>query len=465
MKLFDMEVSGVTDNTNEFTSGNVFVCIKGENFDGHDAAKEMLEKGAVAIVTERDLGLEKQIIVPNTRKELAKLASEFYGNPTKKLKLIAATGTNGKSTVIALIKHILEMQGHKTASIGTVGYDVVGKIYEAKLTVPRQTELYKLFREAADNGAEYCVIEASSQALAQDRFGEEVFECAVFTNLTQDHLDWHGTMENYFHAKRALFGMTKSAIVCIDDKYGEKLVKYINTEYDIPVITYSAKGFADNYAVNIKSSGNGVSYWFSSAKEEKSFPLKLAMPGLYNVANSIAAIAACAELGIDLSDAVRALSGFKGVRGRSEIIHSGEFTIICDYAHTEDALKKFLTSVREFTAGRLICVFGAPGERDIAKRPLMGEAVDRHADYIVITSDNPRFEDRNAIIEQVAAGIKNTPYEAFADRKEAIHAAIKQAQKGDMIALCGKGHETYQAVGGKDLPFDEREIVREFLKS
>jgi UDP-N-acetylmuramoyl-L-alanyl-D-glutamate--2,6-diaminopimelate ligase len=468
MKMFGSEVTGITDDTREFKAGNIFVCIKGAHFDGHDAAEEMLKKGAAAVIAERDLGLPKQVVVNNTRKELARLACEFYGNPTKDLKLIAATGTNGKSTVIALIKHILEEQGNKVASIGTVNYDVCGKIYKAKLTVPRQTELYKLFREAADNGAQYCVVEASSQALAQDRFGDEMFECAVFTNLTQDHLDWHGTMENYFLAKRALFDMTKSAVVCIDDKYGEKLVKYITDIYDFPVITYSAKDLADNYAVNIKSSGAGVSYWFSSAKEEKSFPLKLAMPGLYNVANSIAAIATCAQLGVNLADAVSALMNFKGVRGRSEVIYSGEFTIICDYAHTEDALTKFLTSIKETMksgsrGSRLICVFGAPGERDIAKRPLMGAAVDKHADYIIITSDNPRFEDENEIIEQVAAGIKNTPYDKFTDRKEAINAAVKMAQTGDIIALCGKGHEAYQAVKGEDLPFDEREIVKELL--
>ncbi|MCL2696790.1 MAG: UDP-N-acetylmuramoyl-L-alanyl-D-glutamate--2,6-diaminopimelate ligase [Oscillospiraceae bacterium] len=465
MKIFDSEVTGITDDSREITAGNIFVCIKGAHFDGHDAAREMLEKGAAAIIAERDLGLEKQIIVPNTRRELARLASEFCGNPTKDLKLVAATGTNGKSTVIALIKHILEVGGRKVASIGTVGYDTCGKTYEAKLTVPRQTELYKLFREAADNGAEYCVAEASSQALAQERFAEEVFECAVFTNLTQDHLDWHGTMENYFLAKRALFDMTKSAVVCIDDKYGERLVKYIQSEYNYPVITYSAKDFADCYAVNIKSAGAEVSYWFSSAGEEKSFPLKLRIPGLYNVANSIAAIAACAQLDVPLDEAVEALSDFKGVRGRSEVIYSGEFTVICDYAHTEDALNKFLSSIKNITCNegrgsRLICVFGAPGERDIAKRPLMGEAADKYADYIIITSDNPRFEDESEIIEQVAEGIKNTPFEKFTDRKEAIEAAVKMAQKDDIIALCGKGHETYQAIKGKDLPFDEREIVK-----
>jgi UDP-N-acetylmuramoyl-L-alanyl-D-glutamate--2,6-diaminopimelate ligase len=453
----------ISSDSRKIEAGDLFIAIKGENFDGHNAAQEMLEKGAAAVVTERDLGLERQIIVPNTRKELAKLASEFHGNPTKKLKLIAVTGTNGKSTVIALIKHILEKLGHKVGSVGTVGYDTCRKIYEAHLTVPLQTELYRLFAEMVQNGAEYCVVEASSQALSQDRFGDEVFECAVFTNLTQDHLDWHKTMENYYLAKRSLFDMTKSAIVCIDDKYGHKLVKYIQTGHNIPLVTYSVKDFADNYAVNIKQAGFRSSYWFSSSGEEKSFPLKLSLPGLFNVANSIAAISAVMQLGIKLDDAVAKLADFKGVRGRSEVIHDGEFTVICDYAHTEDALIKFLSEVKGFTSGRLICVFGAPGERDIAKRPLMGEAADRYADYIIVTSDNPRFENQLEIISQVVKGIKNTPYEAFADRKEAIGAAVKQAQSGDIIALCGKGHETYQVIGDKYLPFDEREIVKELL--
>jgi UDP-N-acetylmuramoyl-L-alanyl-D-glutamate--2,6-diaminopimelate ligase len=468
----DIGITGITDNTREFKTGNVFVCIRGESFDGHNAAREMLEKGAALIVTERDLGLDfkdKQLIVPNTRKELAKLCSDFYGNPTKQLKLIAVTGTNGKSTVLALIKHILEKSGKKTGSIGTVGYDTAGKTYEAHLTVPRQPELYRLFREMADNGAEYAIVEASSQALSQDRFADEMFECAVFTNLTQDHLDWHKTMENYYLAKRSLFDMTKSAIVCIDDKYGEKLVKYINNEHGIPVITYSAKDFAAHYAVNVRTSGFNAAYWLSSAKEEKSFPVKLALPGLYNIANSIAAVSVCVALGMDIGEAAEALSDFKGVRGRCEVIYDDEFTVVCDYAHTEDALIKLLSSIKNIAAqggrvSRLICVFGAPGERDVMKRPLMGEAADRHADYIIITSDNPRHESQDTIIEQVAKGIRNTPYETYTDRREAIEAAVKKAQEGDIIALCGKGHETYQVIGDDYLPFDEREIVLNAIK-
>jgi UDP-N-acetylmuramoyl-L-alanyl-D-glutamate--2,6-diaminopimelate ligase len=452
---------GFTDDSRKLEAGDIFVCIKGENFDGHTVAAEMLGKGASLIVTEADLGLEKQLIVPSTRKHLAKLSSDFYGNPTKSVKLIAATGTNGKSTVIALIKHILEAEGHKVGSIGTVGYDTVGKVHEAHLTVPLQQDLYRLFREMADNGAQYCVVEASSQALAQERFADEMFECAVFTNLTQDHLDWHKTMDNYFSAKRMLFDITKSAIVCIDDKYGERLVKYIDNR--IPCVTYSAIDAADVYAVNAKSSGRGVSFWLSSVMEEKSYPLTLTLPGLYNVANAIAAISVCVQVGVKLEDAANALLSFPGIRGRSEIIHDGEFTVICDYAHTEDALIKFLQSIKGAEGSRLITVFGAPGERDVMKRPLMGAAADRHSDYIIVTSDNPRFEDPDEIIAQVCKGIRHTPYETHADRKEAIEAAVKMAQKGDIIALCGKGHETEQVVGDEYLPFDEREIVKELL--
>lgn len=458
-------VTGVTDNTADFKKGNIFVCIKGENFDGHSVAEKMFEKGAAAVVVERDLGLPNQIIVPNTRKELARLASEFYGNPTKKLKLIGVTGTNGKSTVIALIKHILEARGHKVGSIGTVCYDTAGKIYEADLTVPRQTELYRLFREMADNGAEYCVVEASSQALDQNRFAEdERFAAAVFTNLTQDHLDWHKTMERYFLAKRALFDMAESAVVCIDDKYGEKLLNHIKTQYpEMPLLTYSALDFADNYAINLKSRASGVSFWLSSDKEEKSFPVELAIPGAYNAANAIAAVSACTLLGIGTEDAANALSSFKGVRGRCEVIYDGDFTIISDYAHTEDALIKFLSSVRSFAQSRIICVFGAPGERDIQKRPLMGEAVEKYADYLIVTSDNPRFENQQDIINQVCEGITSKPVKTFTDRRQAIEEAVKMARKGDIITLCGKGHETVQVIGNENQPFDEREIVRELL--
>jgi len=462
LRLNDTEIKGVTDDTRKVAEGWAFVAIKGENFDGHDAAAEMLEKGAAAVVVERDLQLPNQIVVSNTRAAFARLASEFYGNPTKRLKLIAVTGTNGKSTVTSLIKRILEEQGHKTGLIGTICYDTCGgEPREARLTTPKADELYALFAEMVENGAEYCAIEASSQALAQSRFSRESFECGVFTNLTRDHLDWHKTMENYYAAKKSLFGMCKSAVICIDDDYGKRLVN----ELQIPVKTYSVGGLADFYGVNVKTSRTGASYLISDASAGKSHPVKLKMPGLFNVANSIAAIAACNALGYEVGKCAATLESFKGVRGRGEVIYDGDFTVICDYAHTEDALIKILTSAREYAPKRIICVFGAAGERDAVKRPAMGASAAKLADYLVITSDNPRFEDAGAIIAEVAEGCAKsaTPHVTFVDRREAIAHALREAEHDDIVLLCGKGHETYQVIGDDYMPFDERLIVAEIM--
>lgn len=462
----DAEIRSVTDNTGELQGGDIFVCIRGKSFDGHSAAAEMLEKGAAAVIVEEDVGLDRQVIVENTRAFLSEAASRYYGSPTKELKLIACTGTNGKSTVTALIKHILEKHGKKVGAIGTVGYDVAGKTYEAHLTTPHAMDLYRYFREMADNGAEYCVVEASSQALSQLRFARESFALAVFTNLTQDHLDWHGTMDSYYKAKRSLFDMSERALVCIDDKYGEKLVKYLDKKKSLTLATYSAEDMADYYAINVKTGNGGIAYWLSALGHEQSYPVKLCMPGSFNVANSLAAVGACTELGFALGESVDYLSESRGVRGRSEVVYDGDITVICDYAHTEDALQKFLTSVASFATRRIICVFGAAGERDAGKRPAMGEAVARICDYVVVTSDNPRFENPQDIIDEVLRGVKkiDTPFEAHVDRREAIRAAVLTAEKGDIITLCGKGHETYQVIGDEYQPFDEREIVREYIK-
>jgi UDP-N-acetylmuramoyl-L-alanyl-D-glutamate--2,6-diaminopimelate ligase len=469
LKLSDLfgkyKITNVTDDTRSVKLGSLFVAIKGENFDGEQAAAEMLSKGAAAVITQSDLGLENQVIVENTRLAFAQAASQFYGNPTSKLKLIGVTGTNGKSTVASLIKIILEKLGHKCGFIGTTCYDVCGKAYEAKLSTPRQDELYRLFAEMADNGAEFCVMEASSQALDQYRIAGEVFETGVFTNLTQDHLDWHKTMENYYQAKKRLFTMCKSAVVCIDDNYGERLAGELQNEINIPIITYSVNDPADFYGVNIKPSSAGVSYRFTDSAAEKSFPFKFSMPGMFNVANSIAAIAACNTAGFSVEDCISALEDCTGVRGRCEVIYRGDFTVICDYAHTEDALVKILTCAREFAKRRIICLFGAAGERDSDKRPSMGAAAAKHSDFIIITSDNPRFEDPARIIAEVKEGIpKNAPpCKAFIDRREAIEFALSEAEEGDIVLLCGKGHEIEQVIGDDYQPFDEREIVKELV--
>ena len=460
----DCPVRSVTDDTRSLEKGDIFVCIKGNSFDGHSAAAEMLEKGAAAVISERDLGLERQVIVSDTRKQYALLAAAYHGNPEKKLKMIAVTGTNGKTTTAHLIQFILQDSGKKCACIGTAGYDVCGKIYEADgdiPTTPRQMRLFSLLSEAVENGAEYCSIEASSQALLQSRLYGIRFDVGIFTNLTQDHLDVHGTMENYYKAKKLLFDSCDKALICTDDKYGRRLAQ----ELTIPKKTYSITDAGDYYSVNIKCAPSYVSYWFSSSADEKSFPIKFGMPGMFNVANSIAAAAACCELGLKVNGCAEALQRFGGVRGRCEVIYDGDFTVICDYAHTPDALEKILTSVKDFVRGRIICVFGAAGERDADKRPDMGVIVGKNSDLAVLTSDNPRFEDPMQIIEQVEKGLDKTMalYRSIENRREAIEYALSQAQAGDVVLLCGKGHETHQVYGNDYQHFDEHEIVKEIM--
>ncbi len=460
--ISDKEIGIITDDTRKVKAGDVFIAITGRNFDGHSACAEMLDKGAAAIVVDHDLGLPRQIITDDTRKTFSILSSRYYGEPTKKLKLIAATGTNGKTTSVNIIKHILSENGHRCGCIGTAGYDVCGKTYEAHLTTPYQFDLYGYFREMLDNGAEYCVMEASSQALSQSRFVGETFECGIFTNLTQDHLDWHGTMENYYQAKKSLFSCCKSAVINIDDPWGKRLYDELKTESGIKLTAISEKELTDVSACAIKPRSGGVSYTLTIKTCEKAFRISIPMPGRFNVMNSMGAAAACIAAGLPAEQAVSALNTVKGVCGRAEVLHDGDYTVICDYAHTEDALQKTLSAIKPFVKGRLIVVFGAAGERDAGKRPAMGKCVSGFADIAVVTSDNPRHEDQQSIIDQVISGFEGScEIHSFTDRLEAIKYAVSIVRKDDVIALCGKGHEEYQAVGDEYLHFSEHEIIKE----
>ncbi len=467
--ISDCEIGTVTDDTRKVNKNDIFVAITGKNFDGHSACAEMLEKGAAAVVVERDLGLPQQIIVKNSREYYSVLASRYYGNPTKQLKMIAVTGTNGKTTIANIIQHILDENGRKCGYIGTSGYDVCGKVYEAHLTTPYQMDLYRLFREMADNGAEYCVMEASSQALSQYRFSGERFVCGIFINLTQDHLDWHGTMENYYKAKRSLFKCCDNAVINIGDEYGQRLYKELSSgKYGkTKLITVSSSEIADFFSVNVKLRSGGVSYWLSSAADEQSYPVSFAMPGRFNVENSLCAAAACRAAGLEIREIVASLGTVKGVCGRAEILYDGKFTVICDYAHTEDGLRKILSTVKESVKNRLIVVFGAAGERDAGKRKAMGECVGDYCDIAVVTSDNPRFEDPQSIIDMVLEGFydRTCAVHSYLDRFEAIRFAVSLAEEGDVIALCGKGHEKYQVIGDDYQPFDEHGIIKELTKN
>jgi len=460
--IADKDIGIITDDTRKVKTGDIFVAITGRNFDGHSACADMLAKGAAAIVVDRDLGLPQQIITDNTRKTFGILSSRYYGEPTKRLKLIAATGTNGKTTTVNLIKHIMNESGHKCGCIGTAGYDVCGKTYEAHLTTPYQFDLYGYFREMADNGAEYCVMEASSQALSQSRFVGETFECGIFTNLTQDHLDWHGTMENYYQAKKSLFACCKAAVINTDDPWGERLYNELKQESRIRLTAISEKEMTDVSACRVTLKSGGVSYILSDRRSEQSFTVSIPMPGDFNVMNSMGAAAACMEAGLPIREAVAGLNTVKGVCGRAEVLYDGDYTVICDYAHTEDGLEKTLSAIKRFIKGRLIVVFGAAGERDAGKRPAMGHCVSGYADIAVVTSDNPRFEDPQSIIDQVLSGFEGKcEVHSYVDRLEAIKYAVSLAEKDDVIALCGKGHEEYQVIGDDYMPFSEHKIIKE----
>lgn len=465
-ELKNIAVSGVTSDSREVEHGFVFVCIKGERFDGHSKAAEMLQKGAAAVVTQERLGLEREINVSDTRVFYPEILNAFYGFPTRKFKLCAVTGTNGKTTIANLCAGITRELGHKTGVIGTLGIDT-GKgleySHDGPPTVPEPRKLYKSFAEMAKNKVEYCFVEASSQALAQHRFAREKFAVGAFTNLTRDHLDYHKTMENYFAAKRQLFDMCENAVVNIDDEYGRQAADYCR-ENNVPCKTVSVDGKADYYTEFVKLSPAGSEFILTDSEAQKSYPVRFSLTGKYNVTNAIEAAVMVHLTGIPLDEVIDALQKVRGVAGRLETLYKGKFTVIRDYAHTDDGLKKLLGTLKPLTQGRLITVFGAAGERDAGKRPDMGAAAARFSDVLIVTTDSPRHEDPQQTIDDVVKGIPvNVPHEEFTDRRAAVLRALELAREGDVVALCGKGHEDYQAIGDTYFHFDEREIVEDYF--
>ena len=459
----DTEISSVTDDTRKVTEGSLFVCVKGGSFDGHTAAKEMLEKGAAAVVCERDLGLgDRQIITENSRKLYGQICSAWFGHPERKMKMIGVTGTNGKTTITNVIKHILMKNGHKTGLVGTIQNEIGDEILHTDNTTPMAYDFMGLLAKMADAGCEYVVMEVSSFGLCQYRIGSSYFDVAVFTNLTQDHLDYHKDMEDYYQAKKMLFDICDCAVINADDDYGRRLFGEVSCKK----LGFSVKENADFYADGIKIKSTGSSFWFCNG--DKSHLIKTRMPGLFNVSNITAAIAACLEAGLNIENIIPAVEEYNGVKGRCEVIPTGlDFTVICDYAHTPDAVENILRSVKEYTENDLICLFGCGGNRDAAKRPKMAKAAAKYADKLIVTSDNPRNEEPEAIINDILAGLEGTDvnYDVVVDRKEAIFHALKIAEKGDIIVLAGKGHEDYQILAGMEhIHFDEREIVAEGLK-
>lgn len=458
----DVEIERVTDKDKDTNKNTLFICIDGNQYDGHKMAKNALLNGAVAVVTERDLKIEKQIIVENTRKAYSQIASNFYGNPTEKLKLIGITGTNGKTSTSFYIKNMLNSLGYKCGLIGTVENDFGNGKTESTLTTPEPMELQKLFRNMADNNCEYCVMEVSSQALAQKRvFGLE-FEISVLTNITVDHLDYHITMENYINSKLELFTESRKAIVNIDDNNVKKILSRI----ECPVVTCSAiENKADYTAKNVLCNETYVQYELVGMNCIGRITVNL--PGEFTVYNSLCAATVLLELGFSIDEISKSAEQIKKVKGRAEKVPVPKnFTVIIDYAHTPDGLENILNCIKGFAQGRIITVFGCGGDRDKSKRAEMGRIAGEMSNIAIVTSDNPRTENPLLIINDILGGMEKTKSKLaiIENRRQAIEFALSKARKGDVVLLAGKGHETYQIIGTEKIPFDEREIIKEYFK-
>ncbi len=459
-KIGDTDVLGITSDSREVREGYAFVCISGVTADGHDYAQKALDMGAAVIITERKIGVEREIVVDDTRELYANMCAIWFGNPANSLKLIGVTGTNGKTSITYMLKSILEAAGHKVGLIGTIHNMIGDEVIETKNTTPGVYELNRLFAQMRDKGCQYVVMEVSSHALHQKRVCGLCFETAIFTNLTQDHLDYHITMDNYYEAKKCLFAMCKTAIINADDEYGKRLCE----ELDCKTVTYSLDDTSTYSAKAVKYYPSSVEYELVSNTLLKHLVFNTG--GAFSVYNSMCAAVCAIELGIPIDTVIDAIGKIKGIKGRAESVPTGrDFTVIIDYAHTPDGLKNILKTFRECEKNRVIALFGCGGDRDRTKRPIMGKIAARYADYVIVTSDNPRSENPSEIIKDILVGTEgtNTPVTVIENRIEAIKYAVAIAQKGDIIVLAGKGHETYQILNEGTIHLDEREIVRDAL--
>ncbi len=445
--------------------------------DGHDFAPDAVKRGAAAVVCERSLGLDvPEVVVPSVRAAMGPLAAAYYGNPTAALRVVGVTGTNGKTTTAFLARHVLEAQGLQTGLLGTVHSVVGGRVEEVERTTPEALDLQATFRRMLDAGDQACVMEVSSHALELYRAEGIEFDVAAFTNLTQDHLDFHGTLDAYYASKRRLFTPASgpppgAAVVNADDEWGARLADEIRDAGSAPVVTFGVDADADFRATDVNYDSAGAT--FQCHTRGASVEVRLPLPGLFNIYNALTAIAAAHALGVAPHAAAEALASAQRVPGRFEPVDEGQaFSVLVDYAHTPDSLENVLASARGLLdEGRLIVVFGAGGDRDRDKRPLMGAAARRLADHVVVTSDNPRSEDPDAIIAAIVEGaqaatppVGSAGMDVESDRRAAIERAMALAQPGDIVVIAGKGHEQGQEFeGGRKLPFDDREVARDAL--
>lgn len=463
----ESKIKNIRYDNRKIEQGDVFVCIKGFKVDGHSFIGDAIEKGASVVIVQEDVSVKEDITivkVKDTRKTLAIISSNYFGNPKDKLKIIGITGTNGKTTSAFMIKSILEKAGFMTGLIGTIANYIGNKKVDAIRTTPESYELHELFKNMVEAGVEYCVMEVSSHSLELDRVYGVQFDEGIFTNLTRDHLDFHKTFENYYNAKFKLFERSKHSIINLDDKYGIKVVEDIEKrEINTKVATFSVEKDSDFKAFEIKSHSNGSEFKVNLDKIEE---FSINIPGEYNIYNSLGCIICAYNLNIPVDKIKEGLSNVI-IPGRCEVVAKEKnlpYSIIVDYAHTPDGLENILTTVKAFTNNRMISVFGCGGDRDKVKRPQMGEIGCKLSDVVIITSDNPRTEDPMDIINDIVNPLNYNNFQIEVNRKEAIKKAMDMALEGDVIVIAGKGHETYQILKDKTIHFDEREVVYDILE-
>ncbi len=476
----DPNVSGVEYDSRRVKPGCVFVAMRGEMSDGNRFIDQAIAAGAVAVVTDSPIEKPREgvawALVPHGRRALARLSANFYRHPAERIAITGITGTNGKSTTAFLVESILTAAGRKSALIGTIEYHVAGRIYPAPHTTPEALELARLLHEALGLGTTDAVMEVSSHALAQERVFGVPFDVAIFTNLTRDHLDYHKTMDEYFTAKRVLFegcgtDAPRVAVTNLDDEYGAKLAGF-SRKHSSLVLTYGWER-GDFHAEHVDISPRGTRFDMATPQEREKIPIFSPLIGRVNVYNILAAAAACYARGCESRPIARGVESLTHVPGRFERVDCGQpFTVVVDYAHTDDALRNLTALARQFVScggkpARVLTVFGCGGDRDRAKRPLMGEAAGRGSDFVVLTSDNPRSEDPRAIINDALVGLQKTGvrYSVEVDRRKAIALAIAEARPGDIVLLAGKGHERVQVTREGSHPFDDVAVAREALRA
>jgi UDP-N-acetylmuramoyl-L-alanyl-D-glutamate--2,6-diaminopimelate ligase len=457
--LSEVEITGLAYASQSVTPGALFFCVPGFRADGHDFAPDAVERGAAALVCQRPLGLGvPEVVVDDVRAAMGPAAARFYGDPTAELDVVGVTGTNGKTTTAFLVRHLLEGSGRQTGLLGTVKRVVGGEEEEVERTTPEAVDLQATFRRMVDGGDRACAMEVSSHALELGRVAGIRFACRVFTNLTQDHLDFHETMEAYFAAKRRLFEEPGLSVVNLDDEYGRRIAG------EVDCVTFAIDRDADYRALDVEFDLMGSR--FRCLTPDGELELSSPLPGLFNVQNVLGAVAAVRSLGVPAEAIAAALPEFGRVPGRFEPVDEGQdFGVLVDYAHTPEALENVLRAAREVTRGRLHVVFGAGGDRDRGKRPLMGAAARGLADRVLVTSDNPRSEDPERIVDEIMAGA-GPDAERETDRRRAIALAIETAGPGDVVVVAGKGHEQGQEFeNGRKEPFDDVAVARDALRA